>query len=62
MEKQRLIVVCGVVREEPISNTDRICQFRDLTVRTVLLDEVFKKPEEVNKSLFIDVEVKVSFF
>jgi len=60
MEKQRLIVLRGVEGEEPISHQGRICHFKDLTVKTVLLDEVFKDPESnLSKSLFVDIEMKV---
>lgn len=59
MEKSRLVVIRGIDAEEPISNAGWICQFRDLTVRTVLLDEVFKWPEQVNKFQFVDIEIRV---
>jgi len=46
--------------EEPIPHSGRICQFKDLVVRMVLLDDVFKEPERVNKSCFMDIEIKAS--
>lgn len=59
MEKQRLVVLRGTEMEEPIYSPGRICQFKDLMVRTVLLDELYKSPEQIGKSFFIDVEIKV---
>uniref|UniRef100_A0A915D9I2 Anaphase-promoting complex subunit 4-like WD40 domain-containing protein n=1 Tax=Ditylenchus dipsaci TaxID=166011 RepID=A0A915D9I2_9BILA len=59
MEKQRLMVIRGTETEEPVLHSGRICSFKDLVVRTVLLDEVFKDHEHVNKSFFVNIEIKI---
>ena len=59
IEKQRLIIISGKDTEEPVPLNGRICQFKDLIVKTVLIDEVFKDPGRVNQSFFIDIETKV---
>ncbi|KAI1714229.1 WD repeat-containing protein 35 [Ditylenchus destructor] len=59
MEKQRLMVIRGTETEEPVSHSGRICAFKDLVVQTVLLDEVFKDHDHVNKSYFINIEIKI---
>jgi len=37
-----------------------ICQFRDLQIKSVLLDEILKDPENPTKDNVIEMEVKVS--
>ncbi|KAL3125948.1 hypothetical protein niasHT_009477 [Heterodera trifolii] len=59
MEKQRLLVIRGTETEEPVAHSGRICQFKDLVVKTVLLDEVFREPEKLGKQHFVDIEIKV---
>lgn len=59
MEKHRLIIIKDTQVEEPIINSGRICNFENLIVTTVLLDELYKDPERINKSLFMDIEIKV---
>ncbi|VDM42438.1 unnamed protein product, partial [Toxocara canis] len=58
MEKTRMYVIRNTECEEPIVNTGYICSFRNLTVRTVLLDEIMKSPENPDKSYIVDVEIK----
>lgn len=59
MEKTKLYIVRNKEIEEPIVNSGCICSFKNLVVRTVLLDELMKNPETPHKSFIIDVETKV---
>ncbi|RMX47135.1 hypothetical protein pdam_00018680 [Pocillopora damicornis] len=43
---------------EPILSSGYICQFNDLEVKAVLLDEIMKDPDHPNKESLIDLEVK----
>lgn len=58
MEKARMYIVRNTEAEEPIVNNGYICSFKNLVVRTVLLDEIMRNPETPHKSFIIDVEVK----
>ncbi|VDK51291.1 unnamed protein product [Anisakis simplex] len=58
MEKTRMYVVRNTECEEPIVNSGYLCSFHNLTVRTVLLDEIMKSPENPDKSYIVDVEIK----
>ncbi|MFH4979253.1 hypothetical protein AB6A40_005962 [Gnathostoma spinigerum] len=58
MEKTRIYVVRGTEAEEPLVNTGYICSFKDLTIRTVLLDDIMRNPEKPDKSMVVDVEIK----
>lgn len=60
MEKQRLMIIKDMEVEEPIINLGRICVFKNLTVTTVLINEIYKNPERINKSSFSDIEIKVN--
>uniref|UniRef100_A0A914HN51 WD repeat-containing protein 55 homolog n=1 Tax=Globodera rostochiensis TaxID=31243 RepID=A0A914HN51_GLORO len=60
MEKQLLLVIRGTETEKPVPHSGRICQFKDLVVKTVLLDEVFRDPEKINsKQHFVNIEIKI---
>ncbi|CAK5076286.1 unnamed protein product [Meloidogyne enterolobii] len=59
MEKQRLVIVRGTETDEPIPHIGRICQFKDLVVRLVLLDDIFKEPDRVSRHSFVEIEIKI---
>lgn len=61
MEKQHLIIIKDTETEESIVNSRRICNFENLMVTTISLDELYKDPERINKVLFKDFETKVHF-
>jgi len=48
------------VYQEPVSSSGYICQFKDLQVRCVMLDEVMHKPEQPELDCVIVTEAKVS--
>uniref|UniRef100_A0A1I7Y670 WD_REPEATS_REGION domain-containing protein n=1 Tax=Steinernema glaseri TaxID=37863 RepID=A0A1I7Y670_9BILA len=59
MEKSRMIVIRGSELEEPVNNNGYFCSFKDLTVRTAVLDDILKEPENPKNDHIIDVEIKV---
>ncbi|VDK76030.1 unnamed protein product [Onchocerca ochengi] len=59
MEKTRMYVIRNKETEEPVINSGYICSFKNLVVRTVLLDELMKNPETPHKSFIIDIEIKL---
>ncbi|XP_031567757.1 WD repeat-containing protein 35-like isoform X2 [Actinia tenebrosa] len=58
MEKTRMYIFRNLDPEEPILSSGYICQFNDLEVKAVLLDEVMKDPDHPTKENMIDLEVK----
>lgn len=47
--------------QEPILSSGYICQFNDLQIKTVLLDEIMKDPENPTKDYMQEMEIKVLF-
>ena len=47
LEKNRLFVFRDFEPEDPILSAGYICDFTDLEVKSVLLDDVLKDPEEI---------------
>jgi WD repeat-containing protein 35 len=47
MEKNRLFVFKDFEPEEPILSAGYLCDFSDLEVKSVLLDDILKDPEEI---------------
>ena len=47
MEKNRLFVFRDFEPEEPILSAGYLCDFTDLEVKSVLLDDILKDPEEI---------------
>ncbi|XP_046859399.1 WD repeat-containing protein 35-like isoform X2 [Xenia sp. Carnegie-2017] len=58
MEKTRMYVFRNLDPEEPILSSGYICEFSDLEIKSVLLDEIMKDPENPPKDCIIDLEVK----
>ncbi len=58
MEKNRLIVMKDFESEEPILSAGYLCDFTDLEVKSVLLDEILKDPEEIKQisEMFVTCE------
>jgi WD repeat-containing protein 35 len=46
--------------EEPVLSAGYLCDFTDLEVKAVLLDDVLKDPEEIKniKDMFVEYEAK----
>jgi len=60
MEKNRLFVLRDFEPEEPVLSAGYLCDFTDLEVKSVLLDDILKEPEEIKniQEMFIDFEAK----
>lgn len=58
MEKTRMYIFRSLDPEEPILSSGYICQFSDLQIKAVLLDEVMKDPENPAKDDMIELEIK----
>ncbi|XP_064652091.1 WD repeat-containing protein 35-like [Lineus longissimus] len=58
MEKTRMYIFRGLDPEEPILSSGYICQFNDLQIKSVLLDELMKDPENPNKEYLMEMEIK----
>lgn len=60
MEKNRLFVFRDFEPEEPILSAGYLCDFTDLEVKSVLLDEILKDPEEIKniQEMFVQYEAK----
>ncbi len=46
--------------QEPILSSGYICAFNDLQIKSVLLDEILKDPENPTKDNITEMEIKVS--
>ncbi|KAM4772218.1 WD repeat-containing protein 35 [Rhinophrynus dorsalis] len=58
MEKTRMYVFRNLDPEEPIQTSGYICNFEDLEIKSVLLDELLKDPEHPNKDYMINFEIR----
>lgn len=60
MEKNRLFILNNFDPEEPILSAGYLCDFTDLEVKSVLLDEILKDPEEIKSidEMFVSYEQK----
>ncbi|XP_049640768.1 WD repeat-containing protein 35 isoform X1 [Suncus etruscus] len=58
MEKTRMYVFRNLDPEEPIQTSGHICNFEDLEIKSVLLDEILKNPEHPNKAYVINFEIR----
>jgi len=58
MEKNRLFILKNFEAEEPILSAGYLCDFTDLEVKAVLLDEILKDPEEIKNisEMFVQFE------
>jgi hypothetical protein len=54
----RLYVFTGMQSEEPIQTAGYICQFKNLEVKAVLLDEIMAAPESLERDWVLDMETK----
>ncbi|XP_021109180.1 WD repeat-containing protein 35 isoform X3 [Heterocephalus glaber] len=58
MEKTRMYVFRNLDPEEPIQTSGYICNFEDLEIKSVLLDEILKDPEHPNKDYMLNFEIR----
>jgi len=60
MEKTRMYVMMGNEVEDPVISSAYLCEFKDLEIKTILLDELFKTPDapKPSEELVITFETK----
>ncbi|KAH9492608.1 WD repeat-containing protein 35 [Bulinus truncatus] len=58
MEKTRMYIFRNLDPEEPIQCSGYICEFSDLQIKSVLLDEIMKDPDNPSKDDIIQLEIK----
>jgi WD repeat-containing protein 35 len=60
MEKNRLYVLKNFEPDEPILSPGYLCDFTDLEVKAILLDDILKNPEEIKNigELVVEYEAK----
>lgn len=60
MEKNRLHVLNDYQQEEPILTSGYLCDFTNLSVKAVMLDEILKEPEDIKNinEMIADYEAK----
>ncbi|KAK3580220.1 hypothetical protein CHS0354_012747 [Potamilus streckersoni] len=58
MEKTRMYIFRNLDPEEPILSSGYICQFNDLQIKSVLLDEIVRDPENPTKECIAEMEIK----
>ncbi|CAI8056784.1 WD repeat-containing protein 35 [Geodia barretti] len=59
MEKTRMYIFRGVEPEEPIQSSAHICRFTEMTVKSVLMDEVMQDPENPSiQDHLLDLDIK----
>ena len=58
MEKTRMYIIRGTEPEEPVLSSGHICEFHDLQITAVLLDDVMRGPEKPTKEQVINFETK----
>lgn len=60
MEKNRLFVLRDFQPEEPVLSAGYLCDFSDLEVKAVLLDDILKDPEEIKniQEMIVEYEAK----
>ena len=46
--------------QEPVVCSGHICQFEDMQVMSVLMDEIMKDPENPTDDLVLQLDIKVS--
>ncbi|XP_050408389.2 WD repeat-containing protein 35 [Patella vulgata] len=58
MEKTRMYIFRKLDPEEPILSSGYICQFNDLQIKSVLLDEIMKDPDSPKVEDVLEMEIK----
>lgn len=58
MEKTRMIIVEDGQPQDPVQSSGYVCDFKELQVRAVLLDEIMAKPLHTSKKQVLAVQTK----
>lgn len=56
MEKTRMYIFRGLDPEEPVLSSGYMAEFKDLRIKSVLLDEVMAEPDKPDSTMVIDYE------
>jgi WD repeat-containing protein 35 len=59
MEKNRMYVFRDLKPEEPVNSSCYLCQFSDLCIKTVQMDDIISDPEHPDKDCVVNFETKV---
>jgi WD repeat-containing protein 35 len=58
MEKTRMYIFEGLTADEPVLSSGYICEFKDLQVKAIMLDEIMQAPEQLEKEVVLEFESK----
>eukprot|EP00842_Homolaphlyctis_polyrhiza_P002710 jgi/Hompol1/343/HPOL_004245-RA len=58
MEKTRMYIFRNVEPEEPLNCAGYICDFEDLQIKTILLDDIMKDPDGPIRDMVVHIETK----
>jgi WD repeat-containing protein 35 len=58
MEKTRMYIFEGLTADEPVLSSGYLCEFKDLQVKAVMLDEIMQAPEQLDKEVVLEFESK----
>ena len=58
MEKTKMYIFRGTEPEEPVFSSAYICEFRNLQIKAVLMDDIMQYPEKQSKENVINFETK----
>jgi WD repeat-containing protein 35 len=56
MEKTRMYIYRGTEPEEPVLSSGYLCQFNDLSIKAIMLDDIMAAPKDPAQSMVIDFE------
>lgn len=58
MEKTRMYVFRGLQPEEPVMSSGYLCEFSELCIKAVLMDDIIANPEHPDKDYMVNFETK----
>ena len=58
MEKTRMYIFRGLQPEEPVLSSGYLCQFKELQIKAIMLDEIMASPDHPTKEHVLDFETK----
>uniref|UniRef100_A0A061SDB5 Wd repeat-containing protein 35 isoform x2 n=1 Tax=Tetraselmis sp. GSL018 TaxID=582737 RepID=A0A061SDB5_9CHLO len=58
MEKTRMYITRGLDPEEPVQSSAYLCEFHDLEIKAVLLDEIMMQPDNPEKEFLLTYDTR----
>jgi WD repeat-containing protein 35 len=58
MEKTRMYIFRGMDPEEPVLSSGYMAEFKDLRVKSIMLDDIMANPDHPDKGFVIDYETR----